>query len=486
MGQHLATLALRENERLIGNDLAASVDRILDSASSRGYAHVDALVGLPCIDVERNLAELATHLRYIRAIALVGNGRVYCSSALGPIDVPLSAFLKIGHDVDGIALLPQTPFRAGVPVLAVFSSTTGNSGVLHVIEGDYLADVLVRRVGAQRAALEIEGNGLLDGNGRFLSSTTADAAYSTHVTSRVWPFAILVASSPRLIAQKRWTFGLVSGAVGLLVGGVIAGLYVMAFAPRRLLLAAVRRGLKRDEFHVVYQPIVALPDRGLVGVEALLRWHHAKWGPIGPGEFMQEVEPSDVLAEVTRFVVQTAIAEMLALDVASPLRIAVNIAPHDLTRNGFVDEVLAVVRRLPSNVILVLELTERFLLSGTAETSAAFATLRAEGVKFAVDDFGTEHSNLDLLGRFPFDFVKIDRQFVSQVDIGGADLISGIVALARHFGVEVIAEGVETQSQHEGLKSVGVPYAQGYLYQRPASAQQLATFVASSAGTAED
>ncbi|BCG02513.1 phage resistance protein (plasmid) [Paraburkholderia sp. PGU19] len=487
LGEHLATLALRENERVIGNDLAASVDRVLDSASTRSHANVEALTGLPCNEVERRLAELETHLRYVRAVALVQNGRVYCSSALGPIDVPLSAYVPPRHRTQGIALLAQTPFQAGTPVLTVFSSTASNSGALYIIEGDYVADVLVHgvRYGAERAAFAIEGNGVLDDKGRFFSAIGVNAAYSTHVTSRAWPFVILVASSPGLTTRKRWSFAVASGAVGLLVAGLIAAMYLLAFAPRRLLLAAVRQGLKRNEFHVVYQPIVAVSDRSVVGVEALLRWHHAKWGPISPAVFMEEVESSDMLEEVTRFVLQTALAEMRALTPALPLRIAVNIAPRDLERKGFIAEVVVTVRSLPPNTTLVLELTERFLLSESARTSAAFSALKAEGVKFAIDDFGTEHSNLDLLGRFPFDYIKIDRQFVTQVDTGGADLIAGIVALARHFGLQVIAEGVETQSQHDGLESVGVPYAQGYLYQRPATAQHIATSISSSGQTAQ-
>jgi EAL domain-containing protein (putative c-di-GMP-specific phosphodiesterase class I) len=94
-------------------------------------------------------------------------------------------------------------------------------------------------------------------------------------------------------------------------------------------------------------------------------------------------------------------------------------------------------------------------------------------VRFALDDFGTEHSNLDLLGRFPFDFVKIDRQFIEQVDKGGASLIEGIAAVAGHYGMQVIAEGVETEAQHDALRRLGIPYGQGYLYRRPVVADEL-------------
>jgi len=489
LGEHFAMRAILENERLIGNDLAASVDSVLSSASARSRANVEALAGLPCGEIERKLAELETHLLYIRAVALVENSRVYCSSALGPIDVPLSAYLEPAHSGQSIALLGQTPFQPGIPVLALFNPTSGNSGVLYVIEGDYLADVLAHgvRYGAESAALAIDGNGVLDDHGRFHSGSTIHAVHSTEVTSHAWPFAIQVASSPGLVARKRWGYRLAFGAVGLLTDGLIAALYLLAFAPRRLLLGAVRHGLKRGEFHVVYQPIVAVTSRSVVGVEALLRWHHAKWGPVSPAVFMDEVESSDMLAEVTRFVLQTALADMNAYPpAASPLRIAVNVAPRDLERKGFVDEVAAAVKSLPPHLNLVLELTERFLLSDSARTSAAFAALKAEGVKFAIDDFGTEYSNLDLLRRFPFDYVKIDRQFVAQVDTGGTDLITGVVALARHFGLQVIAKGVETQSQHDGLLALGVPYAQGYLYQRPVAAQMLAASIRPSVAMANN
>jgi c-di-GMP phosphodiesterase len=479
LGEHFATRAIRNNERVIGNDLVASVDSVLSSASTRSRAGIDALVGRRCNEVERELAELETHLRYTRAVALVKKGHVYCSSALGPINVSLSVYLKPSRSTASIALLAQTPFQSGIPALALFTPTESDSGVLYIIEGDYLSDALVHgvRYGAESAALAVEGNGALDESGRFFSGAATHFAYTTRVRSQAWPFVILVATSPAHAARNRWIYGLAFGAVGVLVDGLVAALYLLAFAPRRLLLGAIRNGLKRGEFHVEYQPIIATDNRSVVGVEALLRWHHARWGPISPAVFMDEVESSNMLAAVTRFVLQTALAEMNGYAPASPLRIAVNVAPRDLERKGFIDEVVVAVKSLPPNASLVLEVTERFLLSDSARTATAFAALKAVGVKFAIDDFGTEYSNLDLLRRFQFDYVKIDRQFVTQVDKGGVDLISGIVALARHFGLQVIAEGVETQSQHESLLAAGVPYAQGYLYQRPVAAQDLAASI---------
>ncbi|WP_244173575.1 EAL domain-containing protein [Caballeronia temeraria] len=224
---------------------------------------------------------------------------------------------------------------------------------------------------------------------------------------------------------------------------------------------------------MVYQPVVDIATRRTVGAEALLRWTHPRWGPISPAVFMAELEKSNLLADVTRFVLQRATADVRRTTESAPFRIAVNVAPMDLERKGFVSELLALTERLPESTILVLEVTERFLLARHPRVQKIFQTLREQGVRFALDDFGTENSNLDLLGRFPFDFVKIDRQFIEHVDNGGANHIEGIAAVAGHYGMQVIAEGVETEAQHNALRKLGIPYGQGYLYQRPVSADEL-------------
>ncbi|CAB3809835.1 EAL domain-containing protein [Paraburkholderia fynbosensis] len=477
LGEHLANVAITGREELIGDDLVASIDRILDSVSSRRRTELAALAGKSCRQARASLAELQTQLRYVRAVALVSDGHLYCSSALGPIDVPLLAYPFSTGGGDRIGLLAQTRYQPGAPVLVMFDRTAAGAGVLSIVEGDYLADALAHgvRYGAQTAAMSVTGAGLLNDHGTFLPAAAPQATYTTRVASRARPFAILVSSSGAFISGMHWKYRLAGLAIGLLIDSLNAAVYLLAFAPRRLLLNAVRQALRREEFHVVYQPIIETTSREPVGVEALLRWHHPKWGAISPASFIAEVESSEMLAPVTEFVLRTAVAEMSRRPPAIPLRIAVNVAPGDLERKGFVAQVESVSDGLPPGVSLVLELTERFLLGESVRTAITFKTLRAKGVSFAIDDFGTHHSNLELLGRFQFDFVKIDRQFVNQANAGGADLISGIVSVAKHFGLQVIAEGVETEAQHQALLAAGVPFAQGYLYQRPVRAEQLAS-----------
>ncbi len=475
LGEHLVKAVVADREKLIGNDLVTSIDRILDSVSSRRRKEFAALAGKPCSKVSSPLAELETHMRYVRAVALVSGGRIYCSSGLGSIDLPLSAYPFLHGGRDGIGLLAETRYQPGIPVLTMFNRTAPDTGVLSIIEGDYLADALSHgvRYGAQTAVVSVRDTGLLSAGGMFVPASAPQGTFSTRAASSKWPFAILVSSSAAFISGIQWKYRLAGLGVGLLLDSLIAAAYLLAFAPRRLVLNAVRLGLRRKEFHVVYQPIIETASRELVGVEALLRWHHPKWGAVSPASFMEEVESSEMLGPVTQFVMNTAVAEMSRRPPAIPLRIAVNVAPGDLERKGFVAQVEALADGLPAGFSLVLELTERFLLGESARTAAVFNSLKAKGVRFAIDDFGTHNSNLDLLGRFQFDYVKIDRQFVHQADTGGASLIAAIVSVAKHYGLEVIAEGVETESQHLAMVAAGVPFAQGYLYQRPVKAEQL-------------
>ncbi|MGR3906569.1 EAL domain-containing protein [Burkholderia sp. SR8] len=472
----LARESVARHERVVANDIVVSVNHILDGIRSRHPDELNALVGRPCTAIFRTLAEIGTHLRYLRAVALVNDGRVTCSSALGPIDVSLDAYLHAPEPgMTAIALLQQTPFQHRVPVLAAFRATAPESGVLYLVEGDYVADMLAHgtRFGAETATLSVEGAGGIDRHGRFVPPSGASPTAGNAIASRTWPFTVSVTSSKSYVSQVNQHYRIVCITIALLVNGLVAAAYLLAMAPRRLLLKAVRNALNRNEFHVVYQPIVDVRTRRTVGVEALLRWQHPKWGAISPAVFVPQVESSAILPKVTEFVLRTAIAELTDIAPPMPLRIAINIAPKDLERPRFVSVVEDAIRRLPPGFTLVLEVTERILLEKNARTTALFAALRATGAKFAIDDFGTHHSNLDMLSRFPFDYVKIDRQFISQLTTGNARLIEGIAALAHHYGLKIIAEGVETEEQHRALHAVGIQYAQGYLYQRPQRPEHL-------------
>ncbi|WP_432511572.1 putative bifunctional diguanylate cyclase/phosphodiesterase [Kineococcus sp. SYSU DK001] len=216
------------------------------------------------------------------------------------------------------------------------------------------------------------------------------------------------------------------------------------------------------------------------GYEALLRWRHPERGMISPLEFVPLAEASGDILPIGSWVLRTATqqAARWTAERGHPVGVAVNLSAVQLAS----DDVLTVVRdALRDSGLrphqLTLEVTESLLVDDLEAVSARLAQLRAAGVLVAIDDFGTGYSSLSYLRRLPVDTVKIDRSFISDLAHGGSatTLVASIIELARSLGLDVVAEGVETEQQAQVLRDLSCTYAQGYLYARPQPAGELAT-----------
>jgi EAL domain-containing protein (putative c-di-GMP-specific phosphodiesterase class I) len=218
-----------------------------------------------------------------------------------------------------------------------------------------------------------------------------------------------------------------------------------------------------------------------VGAEALVRWQHPQWGLVMPGQFIGHVENSPVIADLTQFVLKQALAELGAMDLPNGFSITVNLAAFHAGLREFPCDLSDILAASRTRLQVVFEITERGLLAGIDDVRDHLAKLGSQGVKFAVDDFGTENSNLALLQRFQFDYIKIDRQFVHGVVSNDRALVEGIAFLAGQVGALVVAEGVEESAQQRILEAIGVPLAQGFLFAKPGLAAEFARGFAASA-----
>lgn len=241
--------------------------------------------------------------------------------------------------------------------------------------------------------------------------------------------------------------------------------------------AGLRRALDSGEFGLVYQPIVRPGERHPRRVEALLRWNQGGTEPRMPGEFVDLAEESGLIVPIDRLVLAEACRQ--AARWGGGIRVAVNVSPRH-----FRDQKLAgiVARALDGAGLdgsaLELEITERALLHDEAEVTAVFDALHALGVRVVIDDFGTGYSALSYLHRLPIDGLKIDRAFVSELgrNPSHADLVRAILAMAAALGLEVTAEGVETDAQRDFLLEAGCLQLQGYFFGRPMPAEKLPTW----------
>ena len=247
-----------------------------------------------------------------------------------------------------------------------------------------------------------------------------------------------------------------------------------AEAVSRLELEAdLRAALARGEFHLLYQPIVALADGRVEGVEALVRWRHPLRGTVSPADFIPLAEETGIIVPLGRWVLREACRQARAWADAGRgggLAVTVNVSGRQVYDPAFVDDVR---QALASSGVdprrLVLELTESVMIDRPELALERFTALKALGVRLAIDDFGTGYSALCYLQRFPIDVLKIDRSFVDGLRKGGAQgaLARTIVALGQALSLRTVAEGIEEAEQRAALCEVGCALGQGYLFARP-------------------
>jgi diguanylate cyclase (GGDEF)-like protein/PAS domain S-box-containing protein len=251
---------------------------------------------------------------------------------------------------------------------------------------------------------------------------------------------------------------------------------------RVTLEADLRNGLLQQEFVLHYQPQVGAGG-GIIGVEALVRWHHARRGLVSPLDFIPFAEESGLILPLGMWVLETACAQLKSWSTrpeARHLQVAVNVSARQFRHPDFVPQVLALLDRAgvaPHS--LKLELTESLLLDNVEDTIVKMTMLKDRGVAFALDDFGTGYSSLSYLKRLPLDQLKIDQSFVRDVltDPNDAAIARTVVALAHSLGLTVMAEGVESEAQRDFLSAHQCDAYQGFLFSRPLPIAQLEDFL---------
>ena len=238
----------------------------------------------------------------------------------------------------------------------------------------------------------------------------------------------------------------------------------------------LRRALERNEIKVLFQPVVRLEDRTVAGFEALMRWDHPKHGRLAPSEFLSIAEDSGIIVELGVFALERTAAELAAwqraLEVDPPIFASVNISSRQLLRHDLLQDVKMVMNRWSiQRGTLKLELTESLVMENPEYAAQILARIVDLGAGLSLDDFGTGYSSLSYLQRFPFDTIKIDKSFVRPDQKGTRPVIlRSIVALAHDLGMDVVAEGAETESDAVELSQLGCEYAQGYAFGPPMTA----------------
>ena len=244
------------------------------------------------------------------------------------------------------------------------------------------------------------------------------------------------------------------------------------------LKADIARG---GAFEMRYQPIFDRTGAFVVSVEALVRWNRGERTPVGPDQFIPLAERTGLIGDIGAFVRRRVLQEAATWD---PVPVAINVSPIELDKPDFIANLRALLTETGYDPArLVLEMTETAFLGEPGRVKKLFEEIRAMGIKLALDDFGVGYSSLTALHRFPFDKIKIDKEFVHALDgepkaaLEALAIIQAVSGVGRAFGMQVVAEGIETPTQHSHLKAAGVHAMQGFLFGKPMTAEGFSALI---------
>ena len=265
---------------------------------------------------------------------------------------------------------------------------------------------------------------------------------------------------------------------------------MQARAEKRMrLVGDMHEAIKRNQFYLVFQPIVDLITGRTHKAEALIRWNHPEKGVISPADFIPIAEETGLIMPLGDWVTRTALAFALYLQdqLEEPVQISVNQSPVQFrNRKPQHLSVAELLRQAGApGELITIEITEGTLLDADAQVLERLAEMRSAGMQISLDDFGTGYSSLSYLNKFDIDYLKIDRSFVQGLALQSSELAlcEAMIVMAHKLGIAVIAEGVETAAQRDLLTNAGCDYAQGYFFARPLPPEDFETFVRAGAPT---
>ena len=235
----------------------------------------------------------------------------------------------------------------------------------------------------------------------------------------------------------------------------------------------LRQAIEQNEFCVYYQPIISLQTGRLSGFEALVRWNHPRRGLVLPADFIPVAEETGLIVPIGQWVLNEACVHVRQWQLDSPshrsLSLSVNLSARQVAQPDLLERIKEALETSKLNPhCLKLEITESVVMENAEAAALMFKQLRSLGVQLSIDDFGTGYSSLSYLHRFPLNYLKIDRSFVMRLTTDNDNaIVRTISTLARNLGMQVIAEGIETEEQYKQLKMLGCEFGQGFLFSRP-------------------
>ena len=484
----------RATETQLVSSYARDVLHRAENTIDQGYAAINTLAernsAVPCSDANLALMrKLDLESSYVHTVGYVVDDHMVCSSqgregidyALGPVDWVSLRHVRVRlnvrfpfDDANTYIVIERGGYAAIMNRDQALEATTNEKdvslGFFQPVNGRFMA---------LRGYVKPDWIGPLvpDVSGVRSVQTFVDAGFVVAVarSDRLRLAALAALPVTYLNAQVRST-AMILVPVGLIAGIALALVALYLVRRQMALPAMIRAGLRRNEFYMVYQPVVDLRTGEWVGAEALLRWRQANGELIRPDLFIPSAEDAGLIQDITRRVVELVTRDLNGVfSIAPRFHLALNLSAKDLSSGDVLELMGGMAHRMkagPDN--LVIEVTERGLLNREL-AQGILRNLRDGGIQVAIDDFGTGYSTLAYLENFEIDYLKIDKSFVDTMnrDTSTSQVALHIIGMARSLKIELIAEGVENETQAMLLRDLGVQYAQGWHLGRPMPPEEL-------------
>lgn len=454
----------------IQNRLGRAVFRLegaLNHASLAAH-NADELSGKPCTqEVVISLRRIVTTIPDVRTVNLVKENNIYCSSLTGPSDYSL----KHQNYFRGQLLLLLGNFVTPSRSILVYRVNKTNESILVGIDGYYLEKILSLISIPTPVFLKI-GDEWMGEDGKIHSVKPSWTNRNRVATSQIYGFQVF-STIPRISDWRViWNYAHGAPLIVFISSFILSALLYRVLSRQYTPIALLANAIKEEEFEPWLQHIVDSQTGNIVGCEALVRWHHPTMGIIPPNQFIPLAETSGLITCITEQM-SKKVSDFIRLNkeiFPEPFYCHINVSASDFKNYDIYAMCAKFLENINnSNIVLVLEITEREHIEDETITIEICRKLQQSGVIIAIDDFGTGNSNLVYLKNFSAEIVKIDKVFIAGIesDDFSRHIVSNLIQLSRQLGFMTIAEGVETKKQAEQLSSMGVTYMQGYLFGRP-------------------
>lgn len=437
------------------------------------------LLSQPCNKIKQHLQWQGAVDPNLRSIMLVNNSHIYCSSTLGNRDINTNE-----RHPEIKTQAPQLRFISGSvdlgtrPLLSYWLPSSDQQGILLFFDLQQLIRFQLQSLNPSisKIALELGNNAILGGNNNILPQDSLPKEEHYRHSSALYPFTlhIYTAQKSTLLLQTVQNHAALAILFGLMITSLVYSLSRKHFSVQNDLMMA----MQRNEFIVKYQPIIQSDNLHCVGAEVLVRWKAANT-MISPDVFIPLMEEVGLIVPFTHYLMDRVTEELLLNQLLpAGFRISINIGAEHLEHERLLQDLVKLKNAVPSNLKLVVELTERTPIDVPVHLSQ-LNQIQDHNIAIAIDDFGSGHSSLSYLKRMRPDYIKIDKAFIATIgtDAITSAVLDSMLGLGKKLNIAVVAEGVETEEQVNYLIDHGVQFLQGFYFSKPISITELQTWL---------